>query len=471
MTHSVFLPRVRRSAAVRPPDPGQWRTPAPRTAPPSPMAQENAALARLIEAFGGLRPMAAALGASVSTVQGWKERGRIPPARAPRVREAAARQQVEPELVEAALAASGSGSTSRGGRGGRGGRGPGRKAAAPGAIQVPAATSAAPSAPPASPPRRRTRRTRSQAPRPRPPPRRAPSAPRRSSAPGAGSPFAAALVLVAAIVWTWADVFADYRIGWEPQTQTPAGDTGATVGLGDEESARPLPFLRPRSESEGTAAPLAAGEAGDRLAVQTVALAETREQVGALSARVQLLEEESEALAGALREARRDVSERAARLDEIERLARTPPSPAAAAALALLQLESLVQSGAPYREALDVATHLAPRPSRTPHRHPRCPGRRGPAYAPRPLGRVPPPAPPGRAGVARRAPLVAQGSCRPARRLGDLARGGPPPMPPPPPRLSEAKQARPPPARARSPWRHGPRPPSERADSPRRRWR
>ena len=311
------------------------------------MAQENADVARLIEAFGGLRPMAAALGASVSTVQGWKERGRIPPARAPKVREAAARQSVEPGLVEAALAASGSAS-----RGGRGGRGPGRKAAAPGAIQVPA-TPAAPAASSATP-------ASAAPPSPASPPAPAsrPLGPEAQQRARRWITFAAALVLVAAIVWTWADVFADYRIGWEPPTQAPA-PAGSTAS---EEAARPLPFLRPRNESEtaSEAAPLAAGEAGDRLAVQTVALAETREQVGALAARVQLLEEESEALAGALREARRDVSERAARLDEIERLARTPPSPAAAAALALLQLEALVLSGAPYREALDVAAHLAP---------------------------------------------------------------------------------------------------------------
>ncbi|MFQ5939911.1 MAG: carph-isopro domain-containing protein, partial [Alphaproteobacteria bacterium] len=34
--------------------------------------------ARIIGRFGGIRPMAAKLGVAVSTIQGWKQRGRIP---------------------------------------------------------------------------------------------------------------------------------------------------------------------------------------------------------------------------------------------------------------------------------------------------------------------------------------------------------------------------------------------------------
>ena len=33
---------------------------------------------RVIEAFGGIRPMAKKLGVAVTTVQGWKERNAIP---------------------------------------------------------------------------------------------------------------------------------------------------------------------------------------------------------------------------------------------------------------------------------------------------------------------------------------------------------------------------------------------------------
>ncbi|MEJ2027135.1 MAG: hypothetical protein P8X52_06715 [Limibacillus sp.] len=40
---------------------------------------------KVIEAFGGIRPMAQKLGVAASTVQGWKERGVIPPARHERI--------------------------------------------------------------------------------------------------------------------------------------------------------------------------------------------------------------------------------------------------------------------------------------------------------------------------------------------------------------------------------------------------
>lgn len=43
----------------------------------------------VIEAFGGIRPMASAMGIAVSTVQGWKVRNHIPPARWPDVEKAA----------------------------------------------------------------------------------------------------------------------------------------------------------------------------------------------------------------------------------------------------------------------------------------------------------------------------------------------------------------------------------------------
>ncbi|HRQ83255.1 MAG TPA: hypothetical protein PKZ97_19240, partial [Azospirillaceae bacterium] len=44
-------------------------------------AAANPAVERVIERFGGIRPMAAKLDAPVTTVQGWKKRGAIPPAR------------------------------------------------------------------------------------------------------------------------------------------------------------------------------------------------------------------------------------------------------------------------------------------------------------------------------------------------------------------------------------------------------
>lgn len=46
--------------------------------------------AAIIDAFGGVRPMAATLGVAATTVQGWKSRGSVPPPRRQEVRDAAA---------------------------------------------------------------------------------------------------------------------------------------------------------------------------------------------------------------------------------------------------------------------------------------------------------------------------------------------------------------------------------------------
>ncbi|MGF1591765.1 MAG: COG4223 family protein [Kiloniellaceae bacterium] len=65
-------------------------------------APEAPALA-IIEAFGGIRPMAKTLGLAVSTVQGWKERSAIPANRHDQIR-AAARQHdiaIDPEVLRA----------------------------------------------------------------------------------------------------------------------------------------------------------------------------------------------------------------------------------------------------------------------------------------------------------------------------------------------------------------------------------
>ena len=56
---------------------------------------------RIIAAFGGIRPMAKALGLAFTTVQGWKERGAIPLKRMAEIRESAARAGID---LEAALA-------------------------------------------------------------------------------------------------------------------------------------------------------------------------------------------------------------------------------------------------------------------------------------------------------------------------------------------------------------------------------
>jgi len=60
---------------------------------------------RVIERFGGIRPMASKLSVPVTTVQGWKKRGAIPPTRLNDLREAAKRYSIrltEEELVSLA---------------------------------------------------------------------------------------------------------------------------------------------------------------------------------------------------------------------------------------------------------------------------------------------------------------------------------------------------------------------------------
>ncbi|MCY3828484.1 MAG: hypothetical protein OXF89_05065 [Rhodospirillaceae bacterium] len=51
--------------------------------------------ARIIEAFGGIRPMAKKLGLAVTTVQGWKERNAIPIRRLDEIRAAAVREGID----------------------------------------------------------------------------------------------------------------------------------------------------------------------------------------------------------------------------------------------------------------------------------------------------------------------------------------------------------------------------------------
>ena len=60
---------------------------------------------RVIAKFGGIRPMAAKLAIAVTTVQGWKERGTIPPRRQAEI--LAAAQAAGVELTEADFAVTG----------------------------------------------------------------------------------------------------------------------------------------------------------------------------------------------------------------------------------------------------------------------------------------------------------------------------------------------------------------------------
>lgn len=63
--------------------------------------------ASVVALFGGVRPMAATLGLAATTIQGWKSRGNIPPARRQAVREAAATHGID--LTAAPVAADGGG--------------------------------------------------------------------------------------------------------------------------------------------------------------------------------------------------------------------------------------------------------------------------------------------------------------------------------------------------------------------------
>ncbi len=55
----------------------------------------------VVERFGGIRPMASKLGVAVTTVQGWKERGHIPEGRFPQIVEAAAKHGIDLGLEKA----------------------------------------------------------------------------------------------------------------------------------------------------------------------------------------------------------------------------------------------------------------------------------------------------------------------------------------------------------------------------------
>lgn len=69
-----------------------------------PEAANGTATERLIARFGGLRPMAGKLGIAVSTVQGWKTRGHIPPTRTEEIRKAAREHGLELDEDELAAA-------------------------------------------------------------------------------------------------------------------------------------------------------------------------------------------------------------------------------------------------------------------------------------------------------------------------------------------------------------------------------
>ncbi len=98
------------------PDPGPSGPSGP-SGPPGPLADEdgNADMTlgqKVIARFGGIRPMAGKLGVAVSTVQGWRERGAIPPRQHARVMAAARSEGIE--IGPADLGAADRGAADRG---------------------------------------------------------------------------------------------------------------------------------------------------------------------------------------------------------------------------------------------------------------------------------------------------------------------------------------------------------------------
>ena len=73
------------------------------TGSPASDAAMRIAAQQIISQFGGIRPMANKLGVAVSTVQGWRERGAIPPRHHQRLRAAAEAHGVEIDPQDLAL--------------------------------------------------------------------------------------------------------------------------------------------------------------------------------------------------------------------------------------------------------------------------------------------------------------------------------------------------------------------------------
>ena len=152
----------------------------------------------------------------------------------------------------------------------------------------------------------------------------------------------AVLVLLAAILITILDIFLALPLGYE--IPNPAErQVAQVITQAPEHTARPA--LAPLAVQ-----PSAAERARFAEAVQ----------LEAVESRLKLLEDHVTSLTAATRTLRRGEETLLVRIAEAEALARRRPDAAAGAVLALSQLRATVDSGAPYREALDVATRLAP---------------------------------------------------------------------------------------------------------------
>lgn len=338
----------------------------------------HTAVAHLIESLGGLRPLASELGLSVSTVQGWKERGKIPPKREAAVRMLAEQRGVAGEVIAAAFTPSSSSSSSVSSvasRRGAGGvvvvdEGLGTGSLETGSSEVtetdsPSATSSSPSA--TSPSQPLSWPPSSSAPPPVSPPTPPPVSPPSPPAGRSSSrhlvrravTWLAALALLVAIVWTWLDVFREYP----PGERLSSGDSVISAdSVGEEDLADLTDLAGGDGELEGRVRPAlrtlpSLSRSGDE--VSGSLRAEDLAALSALSARLLLLEGQLEDLTLSARAFSRLEAGLDARLQEIEDLARRRPDEAAVRALAILQLRHAVDSGRPYREALDVVLRLS----------------------------------------------------------------------------------------------------------------
>ena len=272
----------------------------------SSLVKAESPVARLIAELGGVRPFAAAIGLSPSTVQGWKERGKIPKNRQNQVFERLAARGVAQDSLIAALPQAT----------------PPQPQTSPTAATT-TSTARRPAAAKATAPARALVGEKLKA--------------RRRIVTGV-----AVLVLLAAIVITVLDIFLALPLGYE--IPNPAERQVAQVIATDPEQTQ-RPALAPLAVQ-----PSAADRARFAEAVQ----------LEAVESRLKLLEEHVTSLTAATRTLRRGEETLLVRIEEAEALARRRPDAAAGAVLAVSQLRATLDSGAPYREALDVATRLAP---------------------------------------------------------------------------------------------------------------
>lgn len=277
----------------------------------------------LIEAFGGIRPMAHKLDVPVSTVQGWKQRNAIPDNRLADIHAAAAAHNVD--LTGIAAAASG-------------GEPP---------------QQATPSAPQAAPP-------------PSPPP---PSSPARTAVPPQGNRAGAALVvaILALVVALGAGAWSVLNPGGARPDMT---DTvkALTARVATLEGAQPTSDAR-RAALAAQVAELradldrvAAAQPGEAEAARVTALGD---RLDALKTDLDRLQEQASAaadLAGAVAAQKNQLAQLSHRIDDLGALSASSErgvANAVALALAVGRLQRTLDIGAPYVDVLATLRSIA----------------------------------------------------------------------------------------------------------------